>query len=239
MIRRIKVDANLRKFVDYCKKRFGDNLVAIVIFGSYAFGYFDKKKSDYDLFVLLKEEVNVDKKKIIGKFDKIVVHYLSSEEEMFHQDHFVHFTSYITLLKSGRAVYATKEYKKFLRKLKGLNLFESAVDVGAISAKTYFEIGALKKKRGFKAVKWALPAIRKRLQLLTFVRRRRLVWDLKKNLKLNRHVLDKSERDFVQDLDKRVMNRSEKFSREDREKAVEILEKVRDEIVRRLIGLRV
>jgi len=66
LIRKIKPDNYLKKFIEYCREKFGDNLVAVVVFGSYAWGYFDKKKSDYDLFVILRGKIidqeNVRKK---------------------------------------------------------------------------------------------------------------------------------------------------------------------------------
>ncbi|MBI5803773.1 hypothetical protein HY450_00850 [Candidatus Pacearchaeota archaeon] len=40
--RSIKPDNYLKRFIDYCKKEYGDNLLAIVIYGLYAWGYFDK-----------------------------------------------------------------------------------------------------------------------------------------------------------------------------------------------------
>jgi len=53
--KKIKPDRYLKKFIDYCKEQYGGNLLAIVIYGSYPWGYFNKKKSDYDVFVIFKD----------------------------------------------------------------------------------------------------------------------------------------------------------------------------------------
>ncbi|MCS7094086.1 MAG: nucleotidyltransferase domain-containing protein [Candidatus Aenigmarchaeota archaeon] len=50
----MKVDRVLREFVEECKKRFGENLVSVVLFGSYARGE-QKKTSDLDLLVVVKD----------------------------------------------------------------------------------------------------------------------------------------------------------------------------------------
>ena len=47
------VELAIKEFVEACKKKFGDDLVSIVLFGSYARGDF-KETSDVDLLVIAK-----------------------------------------------------------------------------------------------------------------------------------------------------------------------------------------
>jgi len=47
------VELAIREFVEECKKKFGENLVSIILFGSYARGSF-KETSDVDLLVIAK-----------------------------------------------------------------------------------------------------------------------------------------------------------------------------------------
>ena len=50
----MKIEKILEEFVGECKKKFKENLVSIVLFGSYARGEF-KEESDVDLLVILNE----------------------------------------------------------------------------------------------------------------------------------------------------------------------------------------
>jgi len=234
-LKKIKADNYLKSFVDFCKKEYGSNLVAIVIYGSYAWGYFDKKKSDYDIFVIFKDETTKSKKlvqeKILKRFRKISLQYFCTTDELLRKVEEGHWSIYITLLKSARILYYTKEYKKFIKELKKVDFIEQLMDTAAMEYKANFEIEALKRNRGYKAAKWALPSIRKRLQLLTYIRRRKAIWDIKKTVKLNKNILSKEERDFVIRLDKRVKKRRNYFTKKDRDKTIEILKKLNQQII--------
>lgn len=230
LVKRIRADEYLRKFVDYCKDKFGNNLVAIIIFGSYAWGYFDKKKSDYDVFVIFRDKVPKGKLQIKKKFGRMAIHYFCKADELLRNAHFGHWTSYITLLKSAKVLYATKEYKKFLRELKKTNLFEKAIDVASVEAKTIVKANSLKERKGFKAAKWALPSIRVQLQMLTYVRYHKLIWNLSKNLRKNRDILTKKERGFMKELNKKVRKRDDSFGEGDKKIALDLMYKLNKEI---------
>lgn len=226
LFRRVRADDYLKGFMEFCKKRFGDNLVAVVIFGSYPWGYFDRKKSDYDVILFFKNPVRINKRFAKEKFGKVDVHYLLDKNELISRAHLGHWTTYITLLKSARVIYSTREYRNFLRELKGLNLFEAVVDVAGIEAKAAYEIDELKKKRGYKALKWSLPMLRKRLQMLTYLRFHKLVWDMKKNLRRNKDILDVTERRFLGGLDRKLRIRSNDFDLSDKKMVLEIMNKL-------------
>jgi len=136
----------LEKFVEFCKRKFGDNLAAIVVFGSYAQGFFDKKKSDYDIFIIFRDKIPQGKIELKKKFPKVSVSYFLTLDDLMKRAHLGHFTSYITLLTKGSiTLYKTKEYKKFLRKLKKKNLLEEVVDVVRMEHKTKYEKNILNK----------------------------------------------------------------------------------------------
>jgi len=48
------VELAIREFVEECKKKFGENLVSIILFGSYARGNF-RESSDIDFLVIVKD----------------------------------------------------------------------------------------------------------------------------------------------------------------------------------------
>ncbi len=230
-IRKIRPDKYLKKFINFCKERYGNNLIAITIYGSYPWGYFDKKKSDYDLFVIFKDKTPKGKKEIKKKFPKISLQYFCTTNDLLRKVKEGHWSIYITLLKSAGILYYTKKYKKFLKKIKRIDFTEQLMDTAAMQYKATYEIRVLKKSRGYKAAKWALPSIRKRLQLLTYIRRKKAVWNIKKVVKLNKDVLTKEERDFVINLDKRVRKRQNSFTKEDKERTIKILNKLNHKII--------
>jgi predicted nucleotidyltransferase len=231
MLKRIKPDNYLEKFVDFCKEKYKDELIAIGVYGSFAWGYFDKSKSDYDVFVIFKNKTPKGRKEINKKFPKVTLQYFATAKEIEDRINQGHFTIYITFLKSARMLYSTKEYRNFLKKIKKTDIIERLIDTLAIEGKTKFEVDTLGKLKGYKASKWALPSIRKRLQFLTYLRKRKATWNLKKVLKLNKDLLDKDEIKFIIDLDKRVKKRENVFSKKDREISIEIIKRLNYEIV--------
>ncbi|MDP2649774.1 MAG: nucleotidyltransferase domain-containing protein [bacterium] len=243
-LKKINADIYLKDFVSFCKERYEDNLTAIIIYGSYPWGYFDKKKSDYDVFVIFKTKTPKSKKlaqkEFLRKFPKISLQYFCTTDELLRKVEEGHWSIYITLLKSAKILYYTKEYKKFLKELKKVDFIEQLMDTAAMEYKANFEIETLKKSRGYKAAKWALPSIRKRLQLLTYIRRKKAIWNIKKIVRLNKDILTKEERDFIVDLDKRVKKRENSFTKIDKNKSIEILKKLNHQILfKELASLRI
>ena len=128
-------------------------------------------------------------------------------------------------------LYFTKEYKKFLKEIKKTDFLERLVNTAVIQAKTKFELKSLEKIKGYNAAKWALPSIRKRLQFLAYIRKRKLIWNLKRVIRINKDLLNKEERKFILNLGKRVKKRKDSFSKLDREISVELIKKLNHEIV--------
>ena len=230
LIRKILPDNYLKKFINFCKEKYQDNLIAIMVYGSYAWKYFDKKDSDYDIILLFKENAP-DKKSIAKQFKKISLQYSLTSDEVLTNAHLGHFTTYITILKGGRILYKTKEFNKLIRQLRKTNPLDKVIDIAVIEAKSLYLKKELKRLNKFKAVKWALPSLRKSLQLLTFIRKNRLVWKLNKNLKLNKDVLTKEEILFIKELNKKLLKRSDNFTKKDKQISINILDKINSEIL--------
>ncbi|MBI5803774.1 hypothetical protein HY450_00855 [Candidatus Pacearchaeota archaeon] len=131
-------------------------------------------KSDYDVFVVFKDKVPKEKKfaqkELRKKFPKVTLQYYCTQDELIQMVNEGHWSVYITLLKGGRVLYKTKIWRKFLRKLRKINFVEEILDTFAMKYKAKFEIDKLKNMKGYEAAKWALPCIRKRLQLLVYVK---------------------------------------------------------------------
>lgn len=82
MVRKIKIDSYLKKFVGFCRQKYGKNLIAIGIYGSYAWGYFDKEKSDYDVFLIFNNHPKNEGKMLTEKFKKISVQYFCNKTDL-------------------------------------------------------------------------------------------------------------------------------------------------------------
>ena len=231
-----KRDEYLKKFVNYCMEKFGNELAGIIVFGSYVQGHFDKRKSDYDIFVLFKRKVINGRRNLEKKFPKTSIQYYLSLKELEDMIHFGHFTSYITLLsRGGKIVYSTLEFRRFLKSAKKQNILDKPFDVAGLEYKTNYEVKNLKRLKGYNSVKWAVPMIRKRLQMLTFLRKNKLVWDLGKNVKINKKFLSDEEKDFILDLNKRLKKRSNVFSKKDNAGTLNVVYKLNNEILSSLV----
>jgi len=227
LLKGMKSDIYLKKFINHSKKKFKENLIAIVIYGSYPWKYFDKTKSDYDIFAIFKNKPLRNRKEINKKFPKISLQYFCTEKELIEKIKKGHFSIYVTLLKSAKVLYKTKEYSKFLKELKTIK-FSKKKFIKKTIDKTDFELKVLRNNNGYVGAKCIFPSIRKRLQLLTYVEKNKLIWDLKK---VSKKFLDKNERNFVLKLDKKIKNRSNKFDKKDKIEVVRILNKLNKKLV--------
>lgn len=99
MINTIKPDSYLENFSNLCKQKFGKNLIGLGIYGSFVWGYFDKEKSDYDVFLVFKDEIKDENEIPKGKLEKISLQYFSTPKQLFELIHEGHWSLYITLFR--------------------------------------------------------------------------------------------------------------------------------------------
>jgi hypothetical protein len=229
MIRRIKPDFYLSKFVDFCKHRYGNKIIAIGIYGSYVWGYFDKEKSDYDVFLIFNEELENEGEKIMKQFKRITVQYFCSSKGLLNLIKEGHWSLYITLLKSVRMLYFSNEYKTLIKQIRKINFIDNLKNIDRIKWKAGFDKEVIEKSKGYDGAKYALPALRSKIQLLTYIKYKKLIWDLLKIIKLNRDILTPEESSYLIQLDKSVKLRKDIFP--DKEIAVKILNKVSSKIL--------
>lgn len=229
MIRKIKTDSYLKKFLDFCKQRYGKNLIAVGIYGSYAWGYFDKEKSDYDVFLIFNHPLKNEGEMLTKKFRKISVQYFCTKRELLNLIKKGHWAVYITFLKSARMLYSSQEYKIVMNKMKKIDFIKNLQDLKRIKFMAKFEHNALKKSNGYIGAKYAYPGLRSRLQLLTYIRYRKLIWDLSKVIKLNKDVLNEREQKLIMQLEKSVRERKNIFS--DKKMAINLLDRLNERIL--------
>lgn len=229
MLKKIKLDSYLKPFVDFCKERYSPNLMGIGIYGSYAWGYFDKNKSDYDVFLVFNKKIEDESKLITNKLEKISVQYFGTTEEVSELIKEGHWSLYITLLKSAKMLYFSNEYKQFFNELKNTNFVKNLQNTDRIKFKAKFDRDQIQKMEGYPAIKYAFPALRSRLQLLTYAKYQKPIWDLNKVISLNKDFLTSNEQNLLIRLNKSVRERRNDYF--DKDFAINTLDKINKEIL--------
>lgn len=229
MLKKIKLDSYLKSFVDFCKQRYGKNLIAIGIYGSYAWGYFDKEKSDYDVFLIFNSKRKDETGFLSKRFKNISINYFCDRNELLKLINEGHWSLYITLLKSAKMLYSSSEYNKFFNELKNTDFVKNLKNTDRIKFKAKFDRNQIQKMEGYPAIKYAFPGLRSRLQLLTYIHYKKLVWDLKKVFRLNKDILSSNEQKFLIQLEKSVRKRKNVFP--NKKMAINLLNRINKEIL--------
>lgn len=229
MLRKIRLDSYIKTFVDFCKKRYGKNLIAIGIYGSYAWGYFDKQKSDYDVFLIFNHHQKDDVKQFEDKFKKVSFQYFCSTKELLKLIRDGHWSVYITFIISARMLYSSKKYEVLINKLRKIDFVKNLKDTKRIEYIAKFEREVLQKTEGYKGAKYAFPGLRSRLQLLTYIRYKKLVWNLKKVVRLNKDILSNKEKRYLFQLEKITRERKNVFT--NKKMAINLLNRINKEIL--------
>jgi len=112
----------LEEFVEACKKKLGESLVSIVLFGSRVKGY-AREDSDYDLLIIaknlpdIKERLNLleeEENKIWDKFKIKISSLLFEEEEIFYPVNPLLFG----VLSGYKVLFGEENFKKNLQQAK-------------------------------------------------------------------------------------------------------------------------
>lgn len=215
------------KFIKSCKSSFGENLVAVVLFGSRYWGFSDKE-SDYDLFVFV-DEINQNtlakKDTLVTSFPKFHIRYfVSVNDNRFKTKS--GWASYVVLTKYSHIFYTTSKYKELIERLNRNQPNLPNVLSEYKKEKNRYEIDELKGKGGFKANEWAFFSIWKRIQIIDYYKNNKVRVDLNKNLSNANNILSPNDVRFVRALHKRTFNRVGDWNQSDYRKSVDILKQL-------------
>ncbi len=225
LVKEIKPDSYLKSFTNLCRNQYGNNLIGVGIYGSYAWGYFDEKKSDYDVFLVFNHRVKNEVS--LNNLEKISLQYSHSKKQLLKLISEGHWSLYITLLEGAKMLYHTRDYDNFISKLGETDFVDNLKNTDRIKFKAGFDTKVIRENKGYDGAKYALPALRSRLQLLTYIKYRKPIWDLRKVIRLNDSFLTDKEKSLVIQLDKSVKKRRDVFP--NKKMALSILDKINRE----------
>ena len=90
----------LNEFLNKCKEKFGDDLISIILFGSYARGDYDEE-SDIDILIIgdvPQREISFLSAEILLKYGEVISAIVKTEEEF---EKYKNFSFYKNVLKEG------------------------------------------------------------------------------------------------------------------------------------------
>ena len=213
---RMFLENSLSKIKDFILKRYGNNLAAILVFGSANTRYFRENESDIDTMIFLKKLKGLD----LAKETKFLIKALAPEN--FHTQYFhtlssikryvkkrVSWSTRITILsKDGsRVLYSTQEFAKLKKWLK--DTFPSKQKIRKyVKEKDEFELyGYFNSIEGFDLTKALMSHIRRKLQIMNYFQTGKFVSDYNRCLTHINLPFDKKEK--LRALYKSYKNREE------------------------------
>lgn len=163
----------LDRFSNFLQEKLGDDLVGLIIYGSYVRGYFDPLTSDYDVMVLFKKELPGLKEEIKEKFPKVSLQVYGEIDILKQKIALGSWSTYIVLAYTGKIIYQNPELEKFIQDLKTNNPFNLKLlkdnkkkVMGNLADQT--ELAAT--FNGFELNKFLYSSLIKRFQLLHFIK---------------------------------------------------------------------
>ncbi len=196
------------RIVNTCIKRYGNNLAAVLIFGSYNTGKFVKGISDINLIILFKKKNSI---KFQSEYDILyhnlfadipvsITHFRIIEDYRRHIYGEGSWSSWITVINGSKAIYSTKEFELFRQKLLekpilGAHLLSYLLHKDEIELKGYF-----KRIREWDLTKAIFFYIRRKLQVINYLNGNNLEFDYQKSLRNIKHIEHEKELSRLSDL---------------------------------------
>jgi len=230
-IRKTKPDKYLTNLLDYCNSQYDKEIIAIVNFGTYVWGNFDKKRSDYDTFFVVKDS----KKKYISKdvrkkFPKISIAYFNTIQELKNQVTRGEWAVYYVLNNKAKILCHKKEYKSFLLWLSKHKFNTKKTLKRYAKFRSRQDMNEIKNRQGWRFTKWLYLSIMKRVFLITQSTYGKSSLNFQKDLEKNKYLFNKEEIAELYRLYKNYRSRKS-TPRTKRKLIVNILKKLNIEIV--------
>jgi len=210
-------DKRLEGIVEKLKARYGENLAAIVIFGSYVLGLYKEGKSDIDSIILIKERAGIEDLAAEGTrlFQEMTEERLSVQEfnVLFEYEADLYergrFTSWATMQKQKgcEVAYKTREFEEFLERLKRKPLEKGKV-LKTVREKDDFDLKVyLGEAEGFRKTVCLFGHLRRKLQILNYYTDNQLEFDYDDCLRSVFNLLDREDVKKLENLNGKYKSR--------------------------------
>jgi predicted nucleotidyltransferase len=208
------MDDYLKSFVQYLQNEFGDNLAGVIIFGSYGKPNFDLLKSDYDVFVLFKDEVIDIREEIIRKFPRIVLHVYMNLEHLKNKILTGGWNTYIAFVFTGKVLYITQELEQLKKQISQFkpnikNL--SAKQKTALVEKLKADTKNANDRDGYILNKFLYASLLRKLQILYFLRRNEIILEFNTLIGKFEDKFVSENSEWLRKVEKMVFERNEKL----------------------------
>lgn len=235
----VQKDAYLDSFLADARERFGDNLQAVLIYGSYIEGYFDPAVSDYDVMLFFAQEPSPDHKTgLEQRFPRVTLMYYLTLDELDNRIQQGSWSLYIAILRGAVVLYQDEEFRRFTADLENLDMQKVLSDgktVKKIREKFETEIQVQSEREGLEAIKWFVPTLRRMLQVLTYLETNKTVWGFEENMATNQNIFTDEQLNFIKDMQEKLMHRSDDFEEQDKQQAVRVLTKLSNIVLSKLV----
>ena len=224
------MDGYLKNFLDFCVKQLGKNLEAMTIYGSYGGKNFNKDRSDYDIFIIVKNKKGEKRfRKIVkSKFKKISLQYFATIKELSDKIKEGNWAIFIALVYTGKVIYSNKRFSSFINKTRknGINARKSLGRY--VGGRNQEEFNIAKKLTGWKFIKWVYASMRKRLYLISYSRFSKSKFNFLADLKSNKDLFSTKEILLLKNLNKKYNNRAHKINSDERRLYLSILKRTNE-----------
>ena len=198
---KMSLENSLENIKRFLKKRYKDNLAAIVVFGSANTGHYKDGESDIDLILLLKSKKRLnmeeERESLFEDFEKEnakIIHFktLSNYEKHIYKKG--SWSSWITIIDGSKKIYSTPEFQKFRKRLIFKPIPKKKL-IEYLKTKDRFELeGYLKKEKGFVLTKGLFSHIRRKLQIINYFENQDIIFDYERCLDNINLVNDKKRK---------------------------------------------
>ncbi len=183
------LEDSLKRIKSFILRRYGNNLAAILLFGTAYTGEFQEKKSDIDTMIFLKEQSKLD----LNEESEFLFNALRTESfstQYFHTLESIKqyikertsFSTYITITSrdGSKVLYSTLEFEKLKKWLLDNPPTKEAIKK-YIQKKDEFELeGYFKKIKGFDLTKVLFSHFRRKLQIINYFKTGKLIFNYKR-----------------------------------------------------------
>jgi len=235
----MSLNNSLKRIKQFVLERYGNNLAAILIFGSANTGHFVEGKSDIDTIILLKRKCKLNFKneiRYLFEIDELqseklkILHFKTIKNYEKHIYNEGSWSSWVTVIEGSKKIYSTSYFEKFKERLikkpiSRKKLFEYLKQKDKFELKGYF-----KKTGGFDLTKALMSHLRRKLQIMNYFKTGKIIFDY--NACLRNVDLDKSEKVKLTRLYK-LYKKRKKLSNEE----IKHYKKIAEEFTKRIIQM--